>query len=483
MEQENSEQTNTEQGIEKYKPDLTMDEKVDLSDDPEAEAELETMYGLPAKVQFCTKCILSNQRPNSAIEFRHTIETKKPTLNIADDGVCDPCKLCEKKDAEIDWKKREAELWALCDKYRRNDGRYDCIVPGSGGKDSIQAAWLLKYKFKMNPLTVTWAPHIHTPYGWKNFQAWIHKGGFDNILFTPNGKVHRLVTKLAFKNLLHAFQPFILGQKNIGARFALMYDVPLVFYGENEAEYGNPIQDSVTPMRSAIYHAGKDYENMSIGGVSVKELREKYGLSMNDLMPYLPLDPDQVEQKGIQVHYMGYYVNWDPQEAYYFAVDKIGFQPNDQRTEGTYSKYNSIDDKTDPYHYWTTYIKFGLGRASYDSAQEIRNKKITREEAVALVKKFDGEFPRRYFPEFLEYMDMTEEEFFATVDKFRPKHLWKKVDGKWQLRHAVWHKRHAVDTATPGQENNNTESTEVKKGDREAQEAEVHNEPTPPPTN
>lgn len=404
----------------------------------EKNGDLEAFYGLPKEVKFCKKCIMSNQRPNSEVEFKHNINTKKKTIHFDEQGVCDACRVSEIKEREIDWKKREDELWALCDKFRSKDGSYDCIAPGSGGKDSVMASWLLKYKYKMHPLTVTWAPHLYTPYGWNNFENWLHKGGFDNILFTPNGRIHRLLTSLAYKNLLHPFQPFILGQKNIGARFALKYNVKLVFYGENEAEYGNPMADTLTSARSARYHAGKDYMDMYLGGVSVKELVEKHNVTLNDLLPYLPLDPDELEKAGIQVHYMGYYVKWDPQEAYYFAVDKTGLQPNDQRTEGTYSKYNSIDDKTDPFHYWTTLIKFGIGRTTYDASQEIRNHKITREEGVALAKKFDQEFPKRYFKEFLEYIDMSEKEFFETADKFRSPHLWKKEKGEWKLRHTVW---------------------------------------------
>ncbi|MBN2421614.1 N-acetyl sugar amidotransferase [Candidatus Woesearchaeota archaeon] len=398
---------------------------------------VEAYYGLPKEVKYCKHCVISNQRPSSSLEFRHTVKSKKHTINFDEEGICDACRVSELKE-KIDWKKREKELKRLCDKYRRTEGRYDCIVPGSGGKDSTMAAWLLKYKYNMNPLTVTWAPHLFTPYGWRNFRAWTQKGGFDNILFTPNGKVHRLLTRLAFVNLLHPFQPFILGQKNIGAKFALKYDVPLVFYGENEAEYGNPKKDVLSSLREKKFHLHGDYMNLFLGGVQVRELIKKYGLTMTDLDPYLPLDPDSANNKEINVHYVGYYEKWDPQEAYYFAVEKIGFQPNDQRTEGTYSKYNSIDDKTDPYHYWTTLIKFGIGRATYDASQEIRNKKITRDEGIALVKKFDSEFPKRYFKEFLEYLDMSKDEFFETADKFRSPHLWKKEKGEWKLRHPIW---------------------------------------------
>src|SRR3989344_2529934 len=105
----------------------------------------EAFYGLPQEVTYCTKCIMSNQRPSSYPEFRHTIKRKTPSLNIWGDGICDPCRCNEKKE-QIDWKAREEELLILLDKHRRADGGYDCLVPGSGGKDSCIAAHLLKYK-------------------------------------------------------------------------------------------------------------------------------------------------------------------------------------------------------------------------------------------------------------------------------------------------------------------------------------------------
>ena len=115
------------------------------------------------------------------------------------------------KENKINWNAREKELTDLCNKHRKKNG-YDVIVPSSGGKDSGYVAHMLKYEFGMNPLTVTWAPHLYTEIGWKNLQDFINIGGFDNILFTPNGKLHRYLTSLAFKNLLHPFQPFIIGQ-------------------------------------------------------------------------------------------------------------------------------------------------------------------------------------------------------------------------------------------------------------------------------
>ena len=138
--------------------------------------KLEVKYGLPEEVKFCTMCVMSNQRPTSAVEFKHTIESKKTTLHLDEEGVCDACRVAKEKE-NINWKDREEQLLQLLDRYRRNDGHYDCLVPGSGGKDSAYQAHILKYKYGMNPLTVTWPPIMYTDYGYQNWKNWIEIAG------------------------------------------------------------------------------------------------------------------------------------------------------------------------------------------------------------------------------------------------------------------------------------------------------------------
>lgn len=397
--------------------------------------DLEVKYGLPREVKFCKRCVMSNQRPASEIEFKHNINTKKKTLNFDEEGVCDACRNADQKE-KIDWKKREEELLKLLDKYRSKDGSYDCMVPGSGGKDSAMQAHILKYKYGMNPLTITWPPILYTDYGYKNWKNWINSG-FDNVTFTPNGKVMNLLTRLSIENLMHPFQTFMLGQKNLAPKLALKYGIPLIFYGENEAEYGNPIADNASSLRDKSYYAINNMDDIYLGGISIKELKEKHSLSNHDLSAFLPADSKELEKSNIEVHYLGYYIKWIPQESYYYAVEHTGFKARPFRTQGTYSKYNSIDDKIDDLHYYTTFIKFGIGRATYDASQEVRNKHLTREEAVALVKKFDGEFPDRYFNEVMDYIGMKPERFHELCDQFRSPHLWTKVNGEWKLRHNV----------------------------------------------
>ena len=414
----------------------------------------EALYGLPKDVAFCSRCVISNQRPNSAVEFEHTHNSDKSTIFFDKDNICDACHIAEAKRSTVDWQQREAQLRELCDRYRQDGLRYDCLVPGSGGKDSFYAAHMLKHKYGMSPLTVTWAPHLYTPWGWENFQAWIN-AGFDNYLMTPNARIHRLITRLAVENLFHPFQPFMLGQKALAPKMAAQLDIPLVFYGENEAEYGNPVQDIDSAQRDWSYFSRKDESQVFLGGVPVDQKYTDFDIRKVDLEQYLPVNPEIVAHKAIEVHYLGFYLPWHPQGAYYYAVENGGFKASPERTPGTYSKYNSIDDKIDDFHYYTTSVKFGIGRATYDAAQEIRNDEITREEGVALVRKYDGEFPERFAEEIFRYLSIPESEypvasqrfeqpimdrhyFDSLADTFRSPHLWGHDGKHWRLRRTVW---------------------------------------------
>ncbi len=422
---------------------------VDRSRFTAAPAQLEVLYGLPRDVRFCVRCNMSNQQPMSSNEYAHNKGSTKSTLSFDAEGVCHACRFnALKESGEIDWDERERELIDLCNQYRRSDGEYDCIVGGSGGKDSAMQSHLLKYKYGMHPLTVTWSPHLYTDIGWKNFQSWLHVGGFDNYLYTPNGKIHRLLTRNATINLLHPFQPFILGQKTFVAKMAAKLDIPLIFYGEMPGEYGEKISHKTSSYAAEgeevesegftlDYLGGRDIRDVYLGGKPIGEYLDE-GVDLVDLKSYLPLDPAILQRKGIDWKYLGYYKKWVPQEAYYYAVEHTGFEANPVRTEGTYSKYNSLDDKIDPYFYYTRWIKFGVGRSMMDSAQEVRNHHITPEEGRALMRRFEGEYPTRFETEFLDYIGMTRDEFFATCDQFRSPHLWQIENGVWELRHVPW---------------------------------------------
>ena len=378
---------------------------------------------------------MSNQQPHSTQEFKHKITDKKTTTNIDKNGICDAWKYSRIK-KKIDFKQREKQLLKLLEKHRGR-GKFDCIVPGSGGKDSCYAAHILKHKYGMNPLLVTWSPNMYTDYGYLNFKNWIKSGPFKYIASNRNERLMKTLTKLSIENLLHPFQTFMLGQKAFPPKIAYKYKVPLVFYGENEAEHHNAIADNSNFLRNNSYYVYKNLSDLRLGGVKINELIRDYNFKLKDFEAFLPLQKEKFEKFPLEVHYLGYYLKWIPQETFYYAAENCGFRPRPFRTQGTYSKYNSIDDKIDDLHYYTTFIKFGIGRATYDVSQELRNDHLTIEEGKKLIKKYDGEFPEKYFSELMKYYNINENHFLRLCDKFKSPHLWKKVGKKWKLRHTV----------------------------------------------
>ena len=377
---------------------------------------IKSLYNLPKEIKFCTKCVISNQRPR---------------ITFDENGVCSACNFAEFKKNKIDWDKRLIELKKLCDMHRKNDGSYDVIVPCSGGKDGSYVAHQLKYEFGMNPLTVTWSPLLPTDISKKNLFNFI-QSGFDNVFGTPNGLVAKKLTNLSFKHLGDPFQPFIYGQTNFPLKIAVQNKVSLIMYGENgEVEYGGDMKNAFSPTRQI-----SDHDKHYFSGLP-PEFWKKHGVSENDLKTFMAPKYSEIEKNKTEIHFFSYYKFWDPQENFYYATENCGFTTNPERSEGTYSKYASLDDKLDGFHYYLAYIKFGIGRTTSDAAHEIRDEKINREEGKALVEKFDGEFPKKYLNDFLNYIDLSENQFHDIIDTWRSEHIWE-FKNQWVLKNTIF---------------------------------------------
>ncbi|MBI96453.1 LPS biosynthesis protein PseA [bacterium] len=379
---------------------------------------VQTLYNLPGQVKYCKKCTISNQRPR---------------IIFNTEGICSACQFADYKRNKIDWESRNEELKDLCNLHRRGNGSHDVIVPCSGGKDGSYVAHKLREEFGMNPLCVTWAPLRYTEIGRQNLDAFI-KSGFSHLLGTPNPMATRKLTQLSFKHLGDPFQPFIYGQTNFPLQISVKYNIPLIVYGENgEVEYGGDMKNAFKPTRKISDH------NLHYFSGKPPEYWYDHGLSKTDLFPFFPPSYEELKNNKTEIHFFGYYQYWDPQENYYYCTEKTGFKPNSERSEGTYSKYASLDDKFDGFHFYLAYIKFGIGRTTSDASHEIRDSKIDREEGKYLVKMYDGEFPKLYYQEFLDYCNISEEEFNLIIDSWRSPHIWgKKPDGKWFLKSPIW---------------------------------------------
>ena len=269
------------------------------------------------------------------------------------------------------------------------------------------------------------------------------EGNVNNFLFTPNGETYGKLTRLAFEKMLHPFQPFIFGQRHFASHMALKFNIKLIFVGEPHSEFGSDEDEEDLPYMLDRYFTKEKNQESLISGIPEKELIKKYRIKKSDLEYFLPLDKSVIKKNGIYQYYFGFFEQLLPQENFYNAVKSTGFKISPVRPDGPYSKYNSLDDKVDGFHYWTHYIKFGTGRTTEEAANECRHGYINRDEAVKLVHKYDGEFPKKYFKDFLNLTKLNEEEFFDIVDQFRPDHLWEKNGNdfreakNWKLKQIV----------------------------------------------
>ena len=251
------------------------------------------------KIIFCKRCVESNQRFVSSVQHKMKPGEKKNRALFDLDGVCLSCKYFEYKD-KVNWNSREEDLKFILNKYRKKNGKYDVLIPGSGGKDSIVLADIIKNKYKMNPFTCTWSPAMYTKIGYKNYKSWINSG-YKNYFFKPDDRVHRILTKEAFLNLCHPFQPFALGQNNFPIKVAIKKKLNLIIYGDGVSEkaIGKINKDNVNKKNEGLsrWHYKNKNDEIFLGGLSVGELKKKYNFTDKDLEPYLPTTFDEIKKK------------------------------------------------------------------------------------------------------------------------------------------------------------------------------------------
>lgn len=383
---------------------------------------------LPKKVLFCKNCVVSNQRPRTAFNSQ---------------GVCSACEWSYEKNFIVDWKEREKELRDLLDRNRKSNGEFDVIVPSSGAKDSAFVAHQLKHKYKMNPLCITWAPAEWSQIGRRNLDKFTYSGYF-TIAALHDGFVHRKLCRLGFEYLGQPFAPFIYGQKAFPYHIANQLNIKLIMYGENgELEYGGSAK-----YKNLSQESPDEWEDFYFKGAAVGKMIEtgyetglfnKKETKSEFFKFYKAPDPNIISEKKLEMHWYSYFKKWIPHENYYYACKYTNFEANNfGRSEGTYTKYASLDDKLDGLAFYFQYIKFGLGRCSRDAQQDIRMNHITREEGVKLVHRYDGEFPKKYFKWYLEYLNISEEFFWEVIDFYKTKsQVWEKKANNWKLKYIV----------------------------------------------
>lgn len=358
-------------------------------------------------MKICKKCLMLSTRPR---------------LEFDNNGVCAACEWEEIKKT-IDFEERKLELTKLCDEIR-NKNKFDCIVPVSGGKDSTYVAHKMKYEYGLRVLTVTVTPPLETSIIQENLNSFLAIGGFDNIKVTPNPKIMKEINK---KGLIEQGRPLLGWTTCLNTtmlQLATSLNVPLIMFGEEgESEYGGSKK-----LRYSAYYNVSDSIELYTYGNNPADYASYF--PKNELTMFQYPSQDEILNSKTKVAHWSYFENWDTNKHYIFAKENYNMRERQEQSVGTYTNFSQMDTPLYDLHAYFMYLKFGFGRCLQDSCIDIRKGRISREEAVELVNKYDGEFPSTYIDCYLSYFDISRDEFQEILVKHTNNDLFLWKDDK-----------------------------------------------------
>jgi N-acetyl sugar amidotransferase len=362
-------------------------------------------------LRWCSNCLAMSTRPR--IEFDEL-------------GRCNACQWTERKKT-FDWSARFDQLGDLLDSYRRRDGRFDVLVPVSGGKDGSYVSYNLKHKFGMNPLCVTVTPPLPLPLGEENLRNFV-QSGFNHLSVNVHSEVLRKLDRQGFIDKGFPYWGWLTAIQTVPMHIALGFEIGLIVYGEDgEVEYGGSTETSENPILDLEYikrvwlESGHDLVLSRFADINRSDIR----------LFEFPSD-EALDRNPIQQTTWSYFENWDPYRNYLIAKEHCGLQESSDSNVGTFTNFAQNDQALYSLHCYLMYLKFGFGRANQDASIEIRRGAMVRDQALNLVRLYDGHFPEEYIPTYLDYYAMSYDEFDNILDKWANKNLFRKVGGRWQ---------------------------------------------------
>ena len=361
------------------------------------------------KLRYCTNCVMPST---------------KPDLHIDDEGVCIACRNFQDRE-KIDWNRRKVELQNILKKYKcQNSTNWDCIVPVSGGKDSTyQVVQILN--LGLNPLCVVSSTCDLSALGRRNIENL--KGlGVDLVEVSPNKNIRAKMNKIGLTQVGDISWPEHVGIFTIPVRAAVQYKVPLIIWGENsQNEYGGPaseVDNSVLTRRWLEEFGG-------LLGMRVSDLVGMDGIQEQHLINYTYPTDQELAEVGVTGIFLGHYIPWDGLRNMAVAVAN-GFQTYQKAVEGSLVNYENLDNHQTGIHDYFKFLKFGFGRVTDLACLYVRRGRISRDEALTLVKNHDGNFPWEYLGkplgEILRPLNMSIEDFETICDKFTNKRIFLK---------------------------------------------------------
>jgi len=365
-------------------------------------------------MRYCISCVLPDTRPNLEIN----LET----------GLCDGCSRTDSKERDVNWDERELAFKSLVNntKKRSNNG-YDCLIPVSGGKDSTwQVITCLKYGLK--PLCVTWKTPSRTNIGQKNLDNLIALG-VDHIDYQINPKVEKKLLYRALVDYGAIGIPMHFGIYPMQLKLALNFNIPLIVWGENSGmEYGGGSDET-----NGFKLTSKWLEKFGVTHGTNTEDWVSNEVSEQDLIAYSCPSDEEIEAQGINAVFLGYYFKWDPEMTYRIAKD-AGFLPRKNGPKLGLYDFTDIDCNFISLHHYPKWLKFGFTRLWDNVSLEIRNGRMTRNEAIEIIKDKGDQTPHKDIDKFCKFVDIRVSHFHEICEKYRNLDIWYHHDGVWKIQ-------------------------------------------------
>lgn len=355
--------------------------------------------------------------------IRCVMPSTKPDLHIDEEGVCNACRAYENR-VKIDWDVRKKELSTILEKYRNSNSNWDCIVPVSGGKDSTYQV-IRMLQMGLNPLCVTSSTCDLSPIGRRNIEN-LKLLGVDHMEFSPNPLIRAKLNRIGLTEVGDIAWPEHVGIFTIPVRAAVQFNVPLIVWGENsQNEYGGPAaaSDNNVLTRRWLEEFG------GLLGMRVSDLSETYGIAPKNLLPYQYPSDEELQRVGVTGLFLGHYLPWDGLSNVLIS-QAHGFVSFEGPVEGSMVNYENLDNHQHGIHDYFKFLKFGFSRATDIACLHVRRERITRQDALEIIKARDGKFPWTYLgkplEDILDPMDMSVDEFIKVCDRFTNKKIFKR---------------------------------------------------------
>lgn len=350
----------------------------------------------------------------------------RPGSIFDEKGVCQACLNYDKR-KNIDWDARKKELDDMCDKYRRDDGYYDCVIPVSGGKDSHRIVYELKTLRNMNPLLITIGDAFtKTKAGIKNYRNLGETFNCDHILFDLSVDLFKRVTRIAFEETGEPLKFVEAAIYTMPFKMAVKLGISLIVFGENSSyEYGSTVNES---------SSANEAVNRIFDSINVNFWLQK-GLSKKEVNAIVPPTKEELKTTNPFIAYLSYYVPWSSVINQGIAV-RFGFSDlsHEWIREGYIENFEQIDSIAYIIHLWMKYPKFGFQRTSDIASRRVREGLLSLSDAKKLIKELDGIIDQRALEDFCSTLGYSKKEFWDIVEKFWNPVFFDKKEGVWQKK-------------------------------------------------